>query len=200
MFHTDLAYILRISEIYTQKLTKKSWWELFHHFLRIAPLKLPDYLLPRVKSEADLERGGGRHALSLFFAITCKQASNVSISLASSKSWISPLKAFENMISSSNFYNMEKWTKFENASMRQKLICQKKVSNVIMAFQTIWNLELSSSANHGKNLLIHPWNDIPSFLKFFALLFIYWPNPQHFLGCSVENVYVTLILTDHCFA
>ena len=41
------------------------------------------------------------------------------------------------MISSSNFYNMEKWTKFENASMRQKLICQKKVSNVIMAFQTI---------------------------------------------------------------
>ena len=45
---------------------------------------------------------------------------------------------------------MEKWTKFENASMRQKLICQKKVSNVIMAFQTIWNLELSSSANDGR--------------------------------------------------
>ena len=95
-------------------------------------------------------REGWREARALPIFCNHLQAGNVSISLASSKSWISPLKAFENMISSSNFYNMEKWTKFENASMRQKLICQKKVSNVIMAFQTIWNLELSSSANHGR--------------------------------------------------
>ena len=36
VFHTDLACIPHIFEIYTQKLTKKSCWEIFHHFLRIA--------------------------------------------------------------------------------------------------------------------------------------------------------------------
>ena len=43
VFHTDLTCIPRIFEIYAQKLTKKSWWEFFHHFLQIAPLQLPDY-------------------------------------------------------------------------------------------------------------------------------------------------------------
>ena len=43
------------------------------------------------------------------------------------------------------------------------------------------------------------WNAYILFTKFLALFFIHWSNPQRFFWSNVENVYTTLILTDHYF-
>ena len=180
--------------------------------------------LPSVKWEADLWGKEfwrcvfGAHPpyflRSLPFLQSFLQAGGVSITLASSKFWVSPLKAFVKSKNAIRFHH-QAFIICKNRHIQISLkilievIRQKIVSNVILAFldylkpriffagqpwlptETSFFFKISGSA---------PGMPISSLLKLFALLFIYWSNPQHFFYCSVKNEYVTLIVIDHCFA
>ena len=70
---------------------------------------------------------------------------------------------------------MQKWTKFENASMYQEVIRQKIVFNIILAF--LDHLKSRIFFERAPSFLKISGSTrgmpIPPFLRFFALVFIY---------------------------
>ena len=98
--------------------------------------------LPSVKSETDLGKRGVRRARALpFFCnhlLFCNhlQPGNVSISVASSKSWESPLKVFVKIRNLIRFHHQAFIICKNRQSLKMlvEVIRQKIVSNVILAF------------------------------------------------------------------
>ena len=110
--------------------------------------------LPSVKSEADFEGGAwGTRDLPTF----CNHllAGDVSISLASSKSWVSPLKAFVKFKNVIGFHH-QAFTRCKNG-------------------QPWWPTE---NIPLFQNTRIHPRMPISSLRSFFASLFIGPPVPE----------------------
>ena len=131
------------------------------------------------------------------------EAGNVSISIVSRKSWVSPLKVFAKFRNLIRFHHKAFIICKNGQSLKvlTEVFRQKVVSNVILAFldhrsETSnllrWSTMVANREHPAfQNLWIRPGMPMSCLLKFFALLFIYCSNPQHFF-IAIWKAYMSL--------